>query len=198
MASLLKITCPECERLMKVPAEARGKKIRCKGCGHAFVARGAPAPAKPARPAPKKGKAPDEEEANPYDVTHLDLAPRCPSCANEMESADAIICLHCGYNTMSRSHVGTKKVYDVTGGDQFLWLLPGILCVVAIFLLIGFDAFYLLAMRSLTNGEWFEFLGSTACQLWTVILSLFAMFYAGRFAIRRLIFDNTPPEIEKY
>ena len=57
----------------------------------------------------------DEEDANPYGVTALDTAPRCPDCANEMESEDAIICLHCGYNSRTRVKIEARAVDDVTG-----------------------------------------------------------------------------------
>jgi hypothetical protein len=193
MATPLTITCPKCNKTMKVPAEAVGKKVRCKGCQHIFAVK-APEPAAPVNPATEH-----EEDANPYKITTLDLTPRCPNCANELESEDAVICLHCGYNTMSRQYVGTKKTFDTTGGDIFLWLLPGILCVVAVLLLIGFALWYALAMKDLVAGEgWLEFFGSGACVLWVIIISLFGIFFAGKFAFKRLLIDNKPPEVEKF
>src|SRR5262245_31899131 len=140
------ITCPECDKQIKAPAEVLGKKIRCKGCGSTFAARAdeaqlarpAPKPApKAAKPAPKPKPTDDDEDANPYGVTDLDMAPRCPNCANEMESREAVICLHCGYNTLTRERARTRKVRDVTGGQHFVWLLPGILCVLLVFSLLG-------------------------------------------------------------
>src|SRR5262249_12001216 len=56
----------------------------------------------PKAPPAKKPHQDDEDEgihANPYGVTTLDLTPRCPHCANEMVSEEAIICVYCGYNT---------------------------------------------------------------------------------------------------
>src|SRR3982074_2033126 len=103
MAEAITIICPECEKKMTVPADAVGKKARCKECQHVFAVR-APA-TKKAPPAPKiksaKPKAKptdeDEEDDTPIGVTALDTAPRCPNCANEMESEEAVICLTCGY-----------------------------------------------------------------------------------------------------
>ena len=100
MAEAITIACPECGKKINVASEAVGKKVRCKGCEHVFVVR-APAEKKAAKPAPAKApakapaaakKAPDpkaakpkadddEEDPNPYGVTSLDLAPRCPDCA---------------------------------------------------------------------------------------------------------------------
>src|SRR5919204_175930 len=84
----------------RAPAGVRGKKIRCKSCGHVSPARpagkaapGRPKASAPGRPAPDD----DEEDANPYAVADLSLAPRCPHCAADMEP-DAVVCLSCGYN----------------------------------------------------------------------------------------------------
>ncbi len=151
MAEAITIACPECEKKITAPAAAVGKKIRCKGCEHVFVVK-APAGLKAAAKAPtgkpaagkaveaKKKPAPDakaakpkpaaddgEDDSKPYGVTSVDTAPRCPECASEMESEEAIICLVCGYNTRTRIRVETKAVEDVTGMMVFLWLLPGIL-----------------------------------------------------------------------
>jgi hypothetical protein len=192
------------------PAPARATSAR-NGKPAARPAKGParPAPKAPAKPAAKpkppagdkgKGKGDeDEEDASPYDPTTIDLTPRCPECANEMESEDAIICLHCGYNTVTREKARTRKVRDVTGGDMFLWLLPGILCALAVVGLIVFDVLYCTSIESWVDPEtWY---GTCLCwlgaKIWLVIVSLFAMYHAGRFAIIRLCINNTPPEIEE-
>jgi hypothetical protein len=33
--------------------------------------------------------------------------------------------------------------------------------------------------------------------MWVVIISLFLMYAAGRFAVKRLLINNVPPEIER-
>ena len=147
MAEAITIACPECEKKLTVAAAAVGKKIRCKGCEHVFVVKAPAAEARrrPSRPtkaadvkkkAAPEAKAPkpkppddDEEDSKPYGITSVDTTPRCPECANELESEDAVICLTCGYNTRTRIRAETKAVEDVTGMMVFLWLLPGILCV---------------------------------------------------------------------
>ena len=82
---------------------------------------------KQAKPKPKPTDE-DEEDDAPIGVTALDMAPRCPNCANEMESEEAVICLTCGYNTRTRIQVETRAVEDTTSMTWFWWLLPGILC----------------------------------------------------------------------
>jgi hypothetical protein len=201
MATAITVTCPECDRTMKVPAEARGKKVRCKGCQHVFPIPGGPdqpaKQAKPPRPAARPADDDDDEgDGKPYGVTTLDLASRCPTCANEIEEGSKV-CLHCGYDTVTRTYHRTRKVLDTTGGDVFLWLLPGVLCVFAIFGLIGLDIWYCMSMKDLVKDEWYDFIASQGCCMWLCIASLFGMFYAGRFALKRLVFDNKPPEVEK-
>src|SRR5262245_52786911 len=126
-------SCPECKKQIRAPASALGKKIRCKACEHVFVVeappkgKAAPSKAPPAKPGPPpkavtpakpppKGAPPakpsDDEfdqDSNPYGVTTTELGHRCPQCAAEMPSPDAIICLNCGYNTETREQFRTKK-----------------------------------------------------------------------------------------
>jgi DNA-directed RNA polymerase subunit RPC12/RpoP len=222
MASTVSVTCPECEKQIKAPAEIVGKKIRCKSCAHVFVAKAdaepsKPAPAKggkapPAKAAPDKGitKAPakpakpkddeDEENANPYGVTTLDTTTRCPNCANEMESEKAVVCLTCGYNTLTREQVRTRKVHDPTGGERFLWLLPGILSAIGVLLIIGNIIVNLIMVKNYTpDGEdsklWEQAAGCYA--VWWTLGWLWVGYKATRFAIKRLIQEPTPPEVEK-
>jgi len=168
-----------------------------------------PAPSKPApnkaaktapppKPKPKPGEDDEEDDVKSYGLTHTDLAARCPNCAELMESEDAVICLHCGYNTMTRTLAKTRKVQDITGGDIFLWLLPGILCVVAIVLLIVFDIVYWVKI-----GDWVDttgiiggLLAHKGIKIWLGIMSAFFIYGLGHFAIKRLFINNRPPEVE--
>jgi hypothetical protein len=193
MATVISVNCPECKKKLKVPADARGKKVRCTGCKQVF-----PVPAAGAKATKPGGKVDDDEsDGKPYGVTTLDLSTRCPHCANEMEEGDRV-CLTCGYDTVTREFHRTRKLYDVTGTDIFLWLLPGILSALAVFGLIGADIWYCLCMQDLVAGsDWWDWLGGKMCSMWFVILSLFFMFYAGKFAVKRLIMNYKPPEVEK-
>jgi hypothetical protein len=213
MATTILIRCPECDRQIKAPDSVLGKKVRCKYCQAAFVARKGPdkppagksaKPSKPSKPPagkPAHAQVDEEEDANPYGVTDMDFAARCPNCANEMESEDAIICLHCGYNTVTRQQAKTRKVHDTTAGEWFLWLLPGIACALAVLALIGFDVWYLMKIDEMVdkeNDSWYIAMWAVGgIKLWIVIMSLFAIYLAGKFAIRRLILHPKPPEVEK-
>lgn len=136
---------------------------------------------------------------NPYGITELDLAPRCPFCAQEMESEEAVICLHCGYNKQTRSLPAVTRTYANTPGEIFMWLLPGILCVVGILALIGLICYLWLSLDpAKSKTAWYGELGAVqALQVWGTIFSGFAIFILGMFAIRRLILHPTPPEMEK-
>jgi predicted Zn finger-like uncharacterized protein len=89
MAATLDVSCPECKKQIRVPAEIRGKKIRCKACGHTFVAGAVPAaktnpaaraPAAQAKPAAAKTAAApppeddDDEEIGTYGFADPDAA----------------------------------------------------------------------------------------------------------------------------
>ncbi len=229
MAEAITITCPECDKKINVPADAVGKKIRCKGCEHVFVipapagkkaakpaAKAAPAAAKaddakkkapgpkPAADKPEKPKADDvDEDGNPYGVTALDNAPRCPDCANEMESEDAVICLHCGYNTRTRSKVEAVSVEDVTGMTWFLWLLPGILCAVFTLLIFTFaicysctiQGYFIAGAEGHDSDVWYKFMGDGWFQIWCIWApSILAMAALGTIAVKRLVYNPRPPE----
>jgi len=247
------ISCPECDKQIRLPADAAGKKIRCKACEHVFVvqapaadgggpARGVTAdkpdkkgagkapdkkpakkPEKPPAPAGGYGLAADDDgDSNPYQVTDLELGHRCPQCAAEMESEDAVVCLNCGYNTTTRVQLRARKIKEVTGQDKFMWLLPGILCVVAILLLIGYCFFHYFALPNILVDDfdsmeeaaggriaalkderfddkisfWQAALIHPAIALWIFIGIAFGCYYLGKFAVRRLIQNPDPPEVE--
>jgi len=208
MAEAILIACPECNKQLRMPAHLQGKKIRCKACGHTFTARandkdeevGPVAPAKGKKAAAGKSPHPDfERDDTPYTVLDTDLAIRCPHCAAEMESEEAVVCIHCGYNRLDRERHKTKKTYETTGMDYFLWLLPGIVCALVVLAGAGFIVFLILGLKDVVEANkeaWWVF-GLKAMQVWGTVISLFIMFFSGRFAIKRLIFHPVPPEKEK-
>jgi Zn ribbon nucleic-acid-binding protein len=225
MANLMEIPCPECDKQMKLPEEMAGKKVRCKACGHVFrveaetepvkTSKGDKAPkpsvkAKPLTKPPGKGKAGPkaatkpkgsgdlDEDGNPYGLTEEYLGPRCAFCAAPMEEGD-IICLACGYNTSTRQKQFTKKVFQRTGVDWFLWLFPATLCVITILVLVGLDVWYVMKVpgeRELDDYIiWAVF--NKGVKLWVVIATMFAMFFCGVYAFRRFVFHPLPPERER-
>ncbi len=206
MAEAITITCPECEKKITVPADAVGKKVRCKGCQHVFAVKApaksaaAKAPAAKKPPAVKAKPKPtdvDEEDDTPIGVTALDTAPRCPNCANEMESEEAVICLYCGYNTRTRLQAKTIAVEDVTFMTWFLWLLPGIICALCFIILLTFAILYSALVGRYVNSEidWYAFITAGWFKIW-FIWAPTALFNVGfgAFAVRRLILHPKPPE----
>jgi predicted Zn finger-like uncharacterized protein len=201
MASTITIKCPECEKQMKISAEVIGKKIRCKGCGTVFAAKAAAA-ATAAKAGAKKKPPPktddDEEEAKPYGITEETFVPRCHQCANEMESKEAVICLFCGYNLLTREKTRMRKIREVTGWDKFKWWLPGIACALAAISMITGDIIYCVFINDwLDPDAWYSFLGHLGIKMWIVIPSIFLIYYSTKFAIRRLVFNYTVPEVEE-
>jgi hypothetical protein len=158
----------------------------------------APVPkAEAPKPAAKK-KLLDEDQ-NPYGLTQMELASRCPHCAKELEE-DAVICLHCGYNTQTRARAQTVRTYTNTATDQFMWLLPGILCCVAILALIGFDAWFWFGLQSVWD-DWDSGMSksfSMGVRVWVLVMTLFACWLLGKFAFKRLVLNAIRPEQEKH
>jgi ribosomal protein S27E len=206
MAEAITIICPECEKKITVPAAAVGKKVRCKGCQHVFAVK-APA-TKPAGgkvaaakkpPIPKAKPKPtdeDEEDDAPIGVTALDMAPRCPNCANEMESEEAVICLTCGYNTRTRERVETKAVEDTTKMTWFWWLLPGILCALFFIILLTFDILYTFNIEKYVDpDDWSAMFASGPFKIWFIWApTTFLNVGLATFAVKRLMLHPTPPE----
>jgi DNA-directed RNA polymerase subunit RPC12/RpoP len=154
-------------------------------------------------PMPKTGDKPKimDVDHNPYAVTELDLTPRCPFCAKEMESEEAIICLHCGYNTQTRMHRKTQRTYANTPQEMFIWWLPGIVCVLIGLAAVGGILYLWLGINPndpkhkeawYANGDLLK-----AAQVWGTIVAGFTIWIAGYFAVKRLILNPAPPELEK-
>jgi DNA-directed RNA polymerase subunit RPC12/RpoP len=216
MAATITLVCPECSKEIQAPADFAGKKVRCKHCGNIFRAnpaapKGAVArapsgksngvtPSKASPPvAPMTADDDEDGDGNPYKVTTNEKSSRCPECANEMDGPDAIVCLHCGYNTVTRERLGLRKVHDITGRDRFIWLLPGIACAGTVLFLLIFDILYCLLLKPEKDSSWVvDLFGSGAVKMWMCIGSTFFMFFAGRFAYLRLLVHPEPPEIERY
>ena len=229
MSSSHVVACPKCKKRLKVSEEMAGKKVRCRNCEAVFpvkipsgVGAGEQKPAKPkAEKAPKQEKPKksmsemlddfDEEETGDkaYLTGHMDLSPRCPTCAAELESEEQVICLNCGYNLRKRMASDHKVVYENTGGDQFNWLLPGIGCAIGVVLLITIDVLCILKMKSWIDGGFLSFmdflkkddggwyLKPGAFSFYITLGSALFIIPMTKFAIKRLVYDNKPPEVEK-
>jgi DNA-directed RNA polymerase subunit RPC12/RpoP len=201
-----KIVCPDCKKSFKGRDDLQGKRIRCPGCGASFVV-GQPTQddeaaaqlmaqdSGPAKTVPDD----DADDANPYGLTTVQLGPRCPHCANEMESLDAVVCLYCGYNVQTRRHGETKKVMATTGGDWASWITPGIASVVGILALALNQIVWIFWLSSLGAGSdsfvW-AIGNSEAWRWWMTVIILAIIWALGRFAFKRLLIEPTPPEME--
>ena len=205
----IKITCPECKKVITVPPDLLGKKVRCKGCSKVFEAQ-KPAPpketAKPAEEDKKKQQAGDDpdDDGKAYGMHDTILQARCPNCAKELSSEDAVLCIFCGYNNLTRQIAQTRKTYDITGADIFFWNLPGIIGVVICLILLTFNLVYMLKIdewcspeEGKTDAPWFGFLAQGSIKLWLYIISGFILFTVGKFSFIRLVYENRPKEEEK-
>jgi DNA-directed RNA polymerase subunit RPC12/RpoP len=205
MADKVPIICPECAKQFQAPLDIVGRKIRCKNCGKAFVAK----QAEDVGLGQKKEDAAtfsikdddddDDGDGTPYEVTSVDLAPRCPACANELESETAKVCLHCGFNLETRTAAEKRRVKDVTGGDMFVWLLPGILCAVGFFICLGFFVsmiFLRIGWQWESQPDQWQVTCLNCCTLWWCLFMIWFMYLQGKFAVKRLIYENQPPEVE--
>lgn len=221
MADTTAIVCPHCQKSFKGNPNLAGKKIRCKSCEKAFVVPGGSAAAPPSLPGKAKpdeaaavaaaalddkpAKADtvslaneEEDEGGAYAATTLDLTARCPNCANPLESEDAVVCLYCGYNTQTRTWGKTEQTYETTFFDYFIWLLPGILCLLAIVVqVIGCLYYCLVLPKVLGTSAWWSWSTHESLRMWNVIIALFSMWPLGYFCYLRLVLHPNPPEKKK-
>lgn len=206
MADTISVTCPECDKPMKVPASLAGKKVRCKGC-EAVVAVPRPKQRETFQLAkeeeePRQKKAPppvdDENNPNPYAVTADDShLVRCVFCAQVMDPPDARICANCGYDMLERRRHESKAVYQNTLGDYLSYHALTITAAIVILALIGLNIYCFQNFDEWFEGSIFEkdeknpttgkpeyWVGPGLAKTWIVIFSLGVASYAGRFIYR--------------
>jgi hypothetical protein len=220
MPESIVITCPDCHKQLKGPAELIGKKIRCKACGHIFTVKApaaaktkpAPAPAKtkpapaaksaaaaqplaevlPVKEKPPASHADDVEGKNPYQITDIVLGHRCPQCAADMAEED-IICLSCGYNTQTRMRTSTVLTIENTTGEWVVWLAPGVLLALLAFVAVATICFLWLYFNNRDDtGARLQLI--FAMQIWGSVFAAFVAWFSGRYAFKRLFINYRPPE----
>jgi hypothetical protein len=187
MAELIQATCPKCNKVFKAPVALRGKKVKCKGCGQVI---------------PVIEKQEEDEWAKNlkgYGVTVEadEGVPRCPFCASELESAADAVCLKCGYNLQTRQRMRTEIYNPLTGEDYFMWYLPPVLACLGVIFCIVFMVFIW--------TEWPDlepiYLGWIQTEEWAAVYTTvflgFIIFGCASFAIKRFVFQPTPPQMEK-
>ncbi len=197
------ITCPTCNKRFKGKPELGGKKIKCPLCAEPFVV---PDEAPGTKAKPKAAKTSAEpalagvdaaKDSAAYGVGHIDLSPRCPNCAKEMLSADAVICVHCGYNTLTRVHGETKKLVAVSAGEHFMYLLPA-LSAAAIFIVIVITLiFYDTVLTEWLEASKASWITHESLRMWATILLLALLWGIGTIAFNTLVLHPKPPDVEK-
>lgn len=226
MADTIDVSCPDCNKKLKVPARFAGKRVKCTGCGTPVSVAAASPVAAAAKPVPteesgaRPAEAPaatkenarvtwdDEADSDnaPMSVVHEEIAPRCPHCAQLLIPPDAIVCVHCGFNSRTRMRAETKKVYEPEPAEWFAHLAPGVLCVIAIVVLLVLDVLCLMDMRYWMEGGMLEsdeegFDGRKKMYIspglfisMAFFASIFAIIPLSRIGYRRLFKDYMPPE----
>src|SRR5262245_14554709 len=213
MSSAVQMDCPNCEKSLKIPPAVFGKKIKCKHCGHAFVVQDPDAkPAKPAAPAspppPPTKKPYDDDDDGPSNIGVVEESdvPRCPHCAAELDPPDAVVCVNCGFNNVTRAKAETKKVWAPGFEDWFQHLLPGIIALAICIGLIVFNTISIMRMREWLEGSFLEmdekdaagrkrfYIAPGAFIFFFLVPSLAMFVPAIKFAFKRLVKEYMPPE----
>jgi hypothetical protein len=163
MSSHLDLSCPNCQKGLRVPPALAGKRVKCKQCNHPFVIpaaaeqQSAPTPAAAAaQPAAPKGRFDEEDVVQEIGLIVDDLAPRCPFCAQELDPPDAIVCVHCGFNSRTRTKAYTKKVWAPDAMDWITHLFPGIVALVIFLGVLVFDIVCFISMSDWMKGSIFD------------------------------------------
>ncbi len=224
MADIAAVTCPECEKKFRPKTDVRGKKIKCPFCKEQIAVpeekkAKAKAKADADKPAKKKpdstdikaaeSKAPPpapaeppalgeyDNDPNPYGVKTQDLTPRCPECAEELESATAIICLYCGYNSLTRERGKTKKVKGITAQKQLAYLGPAIGAATFLFCSIVFLIYYTVVSPYHVDGNiLLSWTDTEAIRMWFTVISLGVLWGSGVFCFNKFIEQPYPEEEE--
>jgi DNA-directed RNA polymerase subunit RPC12/RpoP len=178
MADTITVSCPNCKKNLKAPAKMEGKKVKCKNCG-----------------SPVKIVAKDDEwgEAKAYGVTHTDMDNRCPFCAEKLPSADAVVCLTCGYNMRTRTRMESQILHPITKAEWLIWWAPGIVALLVSLTFAG--AIALIWAKMLPSFlDWLEEWPSI--KIYTSLGCAFIAWGSGYFAFLRLVKNPRPPEFE--
>lgn len=234
MADTTPIPCPECGKVLNVPDKVLGKKIKCKDCDTAFVAEAPKKAVKPSKPGgaakpkreepkpepkkeePKKPAASyadeDEDGAVPKAlgvVYEGEDVPRCPHCAKELEPPTAVVCIHCGFNNVTRTKADSKKVWEPDAGDWMNHLAPGFAMLGIFVALLVLNILCIMKMEDWMTDGALDFLKSEekgmdgkikfavkpgAFITFVLAATIMPMIKTARFAIRRLAIEYKPTE----
>jgi hypothetical protein len=235
MADTTPIPCPECKKVLNVPEKVLGKKIKCKDCDTAFVAEAPKKGVKPSKPGgaakpkkeepepPPKPEAPkppasrydddDESDGKPPKalgtVDEGEDVARCPHCAKELEPPTAIICIHCGFNNVTRTKAESKKVWAPDANDWMSHLAPGLGALAIFIALIVLNIVCIMKMEDWMTDGALDFLKSEekgldgkikfavkpgAFMTFVLAGTIIPMIKTARFAFKRLAIEYQPTE----
>ncbi len=206
-----KIKCKQCGQMIPIPVQGKAvpatkpgaaKKVVPQIVTPAVVVEPEAKPASPAAPPPKDAaNQPQSQEWGPISAYHLrgsKEAPRCPFCAHEMEEGE-VICLNCGYNTITRERLPNVVVEATEGWDWFVHLTPGFValffCLLSIFI----------AQSIFTHVPYLGFLDWMyydpewkAIPVYMFMFLLVDIWTLGYYSVKRLIINFTPPDKIKH
>lgn len=146
-----------------------------------------------------KGNQREFTDDKPYELGDVvSVVPRCPQCATEMESEESIICLKCGYNTMTRSMGKMIRSVAHTNYEIFVWWSPGIGAAVVALALALFIAFLWLGANKMAERDpestIYWICSSFPMQVWGSVIAAFIAYIGGLIAYKRLVKNPWPPE----
>jgi hypothetical protein len=151
----------------------------------------------------------DDKGAKPTPLGVVDEGqdiPRCPHCAKELDPPDAKVCIHCGFNNVTRTKAESKRVWEPDATDWVNHLGPAILSVVICILLIVLVIISWVNMRDWMTDSWLEkeepgmdgqkaFFVKPGAFITFIIAGCIMPFVAClRFAIKRLVYEWRPTE----
>jgi Zn finger protein HypA/HybF involved in hydrogenase expression len=221
------ITCPACRKRIKAREEHLGRKIRCPNCQNSFVAEAdaeetdapiafadddkpkakpaKPKPTaamkaeKPAEPKPVETKAPESKPVDvaAYGIETIDTQARCPNCAELMADPTAIICIHCGYNTLTRTYGKTRRVYAASREEILQHLMPAMLFSAAFLALVLVVLWYNTVVPPAFNGTRSDWVVHESLRMWSTMVIVAFLWWFGFFAFRTFVLHPLPEEVEK-
>lgn len=233
MADTTPIPCPNCGKVLNVPEKVLGKKIKCKDCDTAFVAeKKAAKPAKPGgaakpkkdEPEPPKPEEPKKPAARYNDddegdggavpkalgvVDEGEDVPRCPHCAKELDPPTAVVCIHCGFNNVTRTKAESKKVWQPDANDWMNHLAPGFAMLGIFIALLVLNIVCIAKMEDWMTDGFLDFMKSEekgmdgkikfavkpgAFMTFVVAATIMPMIKTARFAFQRLAIEYQPVE----
>jgi hypothetical protein len=130
-----------------------------------------------------------------YNVHHIEMVPRCPNCTTEMGPHD-IICLACGYNTLTREWGKTEKVIGLTFGRHLKYLAPALGAATFILVSVVGLLYFATVLPYDVHDTMFSPVNSEAIRMWGSVLFLFWLFGGGTYCIKYFIEKPKPDEIQ--